>query len=443
MRTRCIACSIAAAASLAPSLHAQCPAVARAVLTASDAQAQDRYGYSVAVSGDTAIIGARHNELFGLTQLGAAYVVERNLGGPNTWGERKLLTPSDLAAQSEFGSRVELQGDTAAVSRTWDPITNNGSIYLFERNLGGANNWGERVKLNSDPSYGPSGLFAQAFDFDGDTLAAWSLSGVAGQAGEVSIFERNAGGPDQWGLTSHVVLPEVATNSTWIASVSLDGDTLAVGDGYPYEAVYVYERNLGGAGAWGWRQTIPPVWSNPGQFGASVAIEGDALLVGAPKAWYFGGPALTVNCGLTYVFERSGIGAPFALLKTLRPSQPHPSASFGVAVEIDGGRAVIGASTDSQPVNNQGGSAWLFERDFGGPANWGERSSLIASDETVNDHFGTDVAIDGDTVIVGAPLRGQSTNTNNGAAYVWLLQGSAPESYCTAGTSFNGCTGRR
>ncbi len=119
-----------------------------AILRASDGQANDEFGISVAISGDTALVGA--NEEDGgpgdpASLVGAAYVFGRNQGGMNNWGEVAKLTASDAQAGDQFGNSVAISGDTALVTR----LTGGGAAYVFDRNQGGINNWGEVKKLTA------------------------------------------------------------------------------------------------------------------------------------------------------------------------------------------------------------------------------------------------------------------------------------------------------
>jgi len=110
-------------------------------LTASDAEGGDRFGQRVAISQDTVIVGARYSE--------SAYVFYRDLGGTNNWGEVKKLTASDPGAGDEFGRHVALSGDTALVgAHLHDHYgIDAGSTYVYQRNHGGTDNWGQVREL--------------------------------------------------------------------------------------------------------------------------------------------------------------------------------------------------------------------------------------------------------------------------------------------------------
>src|SRR5262249_38752633 len=84
---------------------------------------------------------------------GSAYVFERNQGGADQWGEVKHLFPSDAAANDGlfFGNSVGISGDTIVVGAPGNDVVNlnQGAAYVFQRDQGGAGNWGEVTELNA------------------------------------------------------------------------------------------------------------------------------------------------------------------------------------------------------------------------------------------------------------------------------------------------------
>ena len=113
-------------------------------LTASEAAANDRFGYSVATNGDTVVVGAYGKN----SNTGAAYIFERNQGGAENWGQVQKLTASDAAVNDQFGWSVAIDVDTVVVG-AWLKNSNTGAAYIFERNQGGAENWGQVKKLTA------------------------------------------------------------------------------------------------------------------------------------------------------------------------------------------------------------------------------------------------------------------------------------------------------
>ncbi len=101
-------------------------------ITASDAAEFDQFGHSVAISGDTAIVGALLNDDAG-ENSGLVYIFDRNQGGADNWGQVLKLTASDAAAGDQFGFSVAISGDTAIVGALLndDAGSQSGSVYIF------------------------------------------------------------------------------------------------------------------------------------------------------------------------------------------------------------------------------------------------------------------------------------------------------------------------
>jgi len=114
-----------------------------AKLTASDGAAGDIFGFSASINGDTVVVGAYYGGAGGV-ESGSAYVFERNHGGADNWGEVKELIASDAAANDAFGWSVSISGDTVVVGAwgNFDSGLRSGSAYVFGRNQGGADKLG-------------------------------------------------------------------------------------------------------------------------------------------------------------------------------------------------------------------------------------------------------------------------------------------------------------
>ena len=145
------------------------PFIERKKLLPSDGESWDYFGESVSISGDTAIVGAYEDDDNG-TESGSAYIFSRDQGGADNWGEVKKLLPSDGAEFDNFGYSVSISGDTAIVGayRDDDNGDSSGSAYIFSRDEGGVDNWGEVKKLTaSDGSY--RDRFGHSVSISGDT----------------------------------------------------------------------------------------------------------------------------------------------------------------------------------------------------------------------------------------------------------------------------------
>jgi len=200
-------------------------------LLASDAEVADRFGWSVAVSGDTAVVGARHEDAGG-TRAGAAYIYQRDQGGADNWGEVKKLLASDAQAGDVFGHTVTVSGNTAVVGALGEDTAgfSTGAAYLFQRNQGGADNWGEVKKLlASDGQASDDFGWSVAVSDDTAVIGAPFEDPGSAQAGSVYIFQRDEGGSGNWGEVTKLTASDAQDNDFFGDSVAISGDTVVVG----------------------------------------------------------------------------------------------------------------------------------------------------------------------------------------------------------------------
>jgi hypothetical protein len=213
---------------------------------------------------------------------------------------------------------VSIQGDLIAAGAPADftlvTPTEAGAVYLFERNQGGSNQWGQMKKLTASDSAAGDGLgFALAI---GDDLLITSAPFEDGEgdakpnAGAVYLFSRNEGGSNLWSEVEKLTASDAEAGDFLGVSVTIDGDLLVAGanaDGGAGEinsagAAYVFRHN---AGADDWAETDKLSASGPVDYlwlGTSVGIGASGLIVaGAPNGEAPGPPAVS-NSGTVYVF---------------------------------------------------------------------------------------------------------------------------------------------
>ena len=219
-------------------------------LTTPDASQGDNYGTSVYLSGDTALVGSRRGDNCGI-DFGAAYVFERNLGGPNNWGESRILCPSNPGFDDRFGGAVVVDGDTAVVSSFLEDTqaVDAGAVYVFYRDLGGLENWGE-LKMITAPDGADNDWFGQptglALQHDTLLVGATGHDAAGPNAGAVYVFERDLGGADNWGLFAKV--NGFRPGQEFGKAIAIDGNVTVVGapmddtHGPGAGAVYVFEE---------------------------------------------------------------------------------------------------------------------------------------------------------------------------------------------------------
>ncbi|MEE9131237.1 MAG: FG-GAP repeat protein [Phycisphaerales bacterium] len=380
-------------------------------LLASDAAAEDEFGFSVSIGGDTAVVGAPFNDDDG-DNSGLAYIFQRDYGGTDNWGEVHKLLAEDADEGDLFGFSVAISGDFAIVGarRNDDNGSNSGSAYIFYRNQGGTDLWGQVTKITASNA-ATSDSFGRSVDISGD-LAVIGAPLVGSNVGAAYIFERDGAGV--WNEVAILTASDGAAADFFGLSVSISGDTALVGadgdddNGSLSGSAYVFVKPPGG-----WVNMTETAKLTPfggaafDFFGFSVAISIDTAVVGAIGDDSFIGSA--------YIFERDA-GGPDKWGQTakLTAFDGANSDEFGTSVSIRGEGVIVGAKDDGFAV----GSAYLFREPPTGWQNATENDKITASDAAAGDEFGFFVSISGDLAIVGAHLN-DDNGTSSGSAYIF------------------------
>ncbi|APR75713.1 Fibronectin type III domain protein [Minicystis rosea] len=358
-------------------------------LTASDGAFGDRFGASVAISGDTAIIGA-----YADNSKGSAYAFVRSGG---TWIQQGKLMAANGQVDDEFGQAVAISGDTAVIGARLDNTKGShaGAAYVFVRS---GSVWTQQQKLTASDGTA-SDVFGVSVAVSGDTalIGAWAKASFKGAA---YAFVRSG---NVWIQQQKLLAPDGTADDDFGISVALSGDTALIGahgdDSMGSARVFVRS-----GGTWTQQQKLT---ASDGalidNFGCSVAVSGDTALVGA-----YGKASLT---GAAYVFVRSG--SVWAQQQKLTASDGAPNDSFGFSVAVSGDAAVVGAYQDGDNGTNSG-SAYVFARSG---SVWSQQQKLIASDPAANESFGISVAVSSDTAMIGA-----DQDNTQGAAYVFAAK---------------------
>ena len=200
------------------------------------------FGFSVALSGDTAVVGAyfADNEC---PNSGSAYVFQRDQGGAGNWGEVTKLLASDGAAFDQFGISVAVSGDDAVVGADLedDKGASSGSAYVFQRDERGANLWGQVTKLlASDGAADDRFGFSVAVSGDTAVVGDWRDNGFFGAA---YVFRRDEGGANLWGqvtkLAPRLVGSRLFDRFGW--SVAVSGTVAVVGSEVRRAYVFAFD----------------------------------------------------------------------------------------------------------------------------------------------------------------------------------------------------------
>ena len=372
-------------------------------LTASDGVTGNFLGFNVAISGDTAIAGAPRNPVNGNPNRGAAYVYLRTGA---TWTQQQKLSSSDGVANDQFGYSVAVFGDTAAVGMLNDQdllgTRSRGFVYIFQRT--GAV-WAQtQILTPNDHAAGDS--FGSSLAFENDTLVIGARSKTNGSTlfvGAAYVFTRPAGGA--FTQQSKLSPGDIVLGEFFGHSVGLSGDTAIVGAvglaGFsnPNGKAYVFTRS---GSSWTLQQKLVAADAASGDaFGFSVAVSGDTAIAGAVRRVTNPG----INSGAAYVFQRSG--ATWTQQQRIVHSDPEINDEFGYYVALKNETAVVSARSYETPPNTavNHGAVFVFTRSG---ANWTQTERLIHGD-VGPDGLGTSVAYDGTSIIAGASNKTDGT----------------------------------
>ena len=252
-------------------------------IMADDAAAGDRFGDSVSVSGDLVVVGA-HGDNHAGSLSGSAYVFARDASGVDNWGQEAKLTADDAAVWDCFGQSVSVSGHLAVVG-AWGHNGYAGAAYVFARDAGGPDNWGQVAELTAADA-APADYFGYSVSVSGDlaVVGAGENNHAGIHSGSAYVFVRNAGGVNNWGQVAKLTADDAARDQFFGHSVSVSRNLAVVGawgaDSYR-GSVYVFARSAGGPDNWGQVAKLTaddaPVYS----LGASVSISGDVVVATA------------------------------------------------------------------------------------------------------------------------------------------------------------------
>jgi hypothetical protein len=477
----------------------------QAYLKASNTGAGDQFGQTVAISGDTVVVGAYQEDsnAKGINgdqsndyarDSGAAYIFTRSAG---VWSQQAYLKASNAARFDEFGRSVAVSGDTVVVGAAREAsnatgvngneadnsASYSGAVYVFKRS--GAS-WSQQAYLKASNT-GAGDQFGYAVAISGDTLLvsapfedsnATGVNGngtnnLASSAGAAYVFKRSG---SAWSQQAYLKASNTDSGDAFGYAVAVSGDALVVGaqredsnakgvngNGSDNSASYAGAAYVFARTGSVWSQQAYLKASNSevnDEFGRTVAISGDTVVVGAyaedSNATGSNGnqnDGSMGNSGAAYVFKRTG--SSWSQQAYLKASNTGAGDQFGSAVAISGDLLVVGSDQEASnatgvngnEANNSvryAGAAYVFKR--AGSA-WSQQAYLKASNTGMDDRFGQAVAISGNSLVVGAfgesssatGIDGNGADNSageSGAAYVFYLDtdtGSGP-SYTVGGS---------
>ena len=442
-----------------------------AYIKASNTGAGDSFGYSVAISGDTLVVGANKEDSTATgvnnnqssnarISSGAAYVFIRNEG---IWSQQAYLKASNTGNGDEFGFSVDISGDTIVVGAAFedssatginndennDSALQSGAAYVFTRNAGV---WSQQAYLKpSNTDY--TDWFGYSVAISGDTIVVGvvgedsdtigvdnGINEMAFNSGAAYVFTRDSG---EWSQQAYLKASNTDDVDWFGYAVDIFDNTIVVGAFYEDSnsttvngddtnnlasnsgAVYVYTRTVD---TWSQQAYLKP--TNTGEddrFGCSVSIYDDTLVVGAQ---FESSNATGVNndgtndmafqSGAAYVFVRNA--ETWSQQAYLKASNTGTGDLFGYSVSIDNQKVVVGAryeDSNSAGVDGDGGNdlindsgaAYVYRAIEGV---WNQLAYLKSFNPDTNDFFGFSVAVSDNDVIIGAESESSNaTGVNN------------------------------
>jgi hypothetical protein len=377
--------------------------VQEAYIKASNTGAHAHFGESVSISGDVLVVGAPYEDS-GATGIdgdqtggsaqdsGAVYVFRRSSG---SWTQEAYVKASNAGAFDHFGWSVSASGEVIAVAAPDEDSSagDSGAAYVFRW---GGSSWMEEAMVKA-ANPGEGDRFGDNVSVSGNTLAVGAsgedsaATGIDGDEGNNSASDSGAVYVFRWsGATwlreAYVKASNTGAGDMFGASVSVSGDTLAVGaygedsaaaridgdeadDSAPDSgAVYVFER-----GSFSWARTAYIKASNPGasdHFGWSVTISGGLLAAGAPSedsaaAGVDGDQAddSATDSGALYLFWRTGDS--WYQKAYAKAESPGAGANLGTSVSAEGDTLAAGVPCETDPAMAGGhcigrGAVYLF-----------------------------------------------------------------------------------
>jgi FG-GAP repeat len=382
--------------------------------------------------------------------------------------EEKLLA-ADGVDRDNFGAALAIEGDTLVVAAPWadadgtDAVDSSGVVYVFLRDQT-TGQWNQHQKLVPEQGHYDGNFLDMTLAIQGDTLVVGAPYATLDrfQEGAVHVFERDETG--HWAPAAKITDRNAGFAGHFGASLALAGDLLVVGatqdsiDGHG--RVGIFERDRGGPGNWGKVTTLygfnwaapessPNDAGNPRAFGSSVAVQSDLLLIGATSTTVAPGNA----DGALYLFRRDATDSDrwTYLTRLVRPGaddcvdnlpvsqfyleatpeeieaaaacaeeSPFRASSFGDRVAIQGDTVVVSArSAAGEDGSYSVGEVHVYERDPSGVEAWLHVATLAAPEALSSAYFGSDLLLAGDTLLVAAHGTTIDSMQYRGAVHVF------------------------
>ncbi len=320
----------------------------------------DRFGKNVSLDANTLVVGADGQGLDTIGYFGAAFVFERESDESRSWNLTAVLDGPDHYMTGGFGIAVSVDDDTIVIgapgmdySNPGDQGCDSGAVFAFDRNQGGAGQWGQVVMLTASDAACGAG-FGSRVAVDEDTLVI--------EGDDYFVFERPSDTHD-WSEVTKLVPTDYAGGA-----IAVSGNTIVVGaetlpfncpPGFPdceHGGAYVFERHEGGVNNWGLAGTIGRSQETY-HLGFSADVDGDTLALGTPFDW-----EIAASAGVVSVFVRDSTASEgWREVQKITASDAVEFMEFGTSLEIDGALMAVGAL---KGTTNEQGAAYVLSAEL-------------------------------------------------------------------------------
>ena len=383
----------------------------------------DRFGTSVSLRNDRAVIGAPFKTVDGKASAGEAFVFERS---GDAWSFSEIITHDSLEAGDCFGWSVALSGDVSVIGaklKDFEDRENSGAAYVFEKT---GDEWTKSLTVQGSEAGGELGVAVSIYD-DIIAVGAFKEDWTVEDSGAVHIIERIDG---NWEETSILKGDPQDENDYFGCSVSVWRNRLVVGAfsrddlGSSAGAVFSFSKDPW-TGKWKKDQTLyGSLTSANDQFGYSVALSNERLVVGANLE----DPDGNVNAGAVFSFNCEHVHFYSSLSSSISSKSSSSSSRSSSSISSYSSSS---SSRSSSSKSSSSSSKSSSSKSSSKSSSSSELPTYLSMDEVVeisgsltnqsfsNDAFGFSVADDGENIFVGAPGQDFSGAVDSGAAYVF------------------------
>jgi hypothetical protein len=422
------------------------PFIEQAQLTVKHGTTEERFGFSVAVSDGTAVVGAPHQafpqprEPSTDTYPGAVYVFQQK---GNSWKQVAELTAPDGAANAlGWSVAISESGSTIVAGAPGPPSASNpcastegnldpGQAYVYSMPAGGWKNASTATATLTSSEACVGEALGWSVGISGNTIVAgapWAPTANVGEprylpvTGQGVAYEYTmpAGGWKSMTQTAELTAGPAVEDAHLGWSVAVSGETVVAGDPEQRpETAYVFVKPTG---EWKNETQTAKLTQSDGKsgeedFAESVAISGNTIVAGS-QFHSTGSGNGKEDVGAAYVYVKPPTGwANGTQTAELTASPGESTARLGYSVAVSGETVVAGAyyahSLDE-------GAAFVFKEPSGGwSGSQTQSAELSAADRARGEYFGYSVAVSGNTIVAGAPERAAGETQKVGAAYVF------------------------